>query len=120
MTAEGLCHLYAEGGNREQLLSSFLVAQNSGVVFHQTGGEMMGPVFFSDEIQIGCGGWVQHSLNRFSPGIAYGTGGQASPSVSVIGSVSLKMSSGKVAIEIFESIDHRGIALKPNPFLESI
>jgi len=105
---------------REELLSPFLVAQNSGVVFHQTGGEMMGPVFFGDEIQIGCGGWVQHSLNRFSPGITYGPGGQASPSVSVIGSVSLKMNSGKVAIEIFESIDHRGIALKPNPFLESI
>ena len=80
----------------------------------------MGPIFFGDKVQIGSGGWIEHSLDRCSPGIANGTGGQTSPGVGVIGSVGLEVGFGEVAVEIFESINHRGIALKPNPFLEPI
>ena len=80
----------------------------------------MGPIFFGDKVQIGCGSGVQHSLNRCSPGVAYGTGGQPWPCVGVIGRVSLEVGSGEVAVEIFDSIDDRGIALKPNPLFEPI
>ena len=95
----------------------FLVAENSGVMLHQSGGKVVGAVFFGDKVHIGCGGRIQHRLNRCSPGITNGTGGQTSPSVGVIRGVSLKIGSRKVAIEILESIDHRGIALQANPLL---
>ena len=94
-----------------------LVAENSGVMLHQSGGKLVGAVFFGNKVQIGCGGGVEHRLNRCSPGIAYGTGGQTSSRVCIIGSVSLEIGSREVAIEILKAIDHRGIALKANPFL---
>jgi hypothetical protein len=91
------------GGNsriREELLSPFLVPQNSRVMFHQTCGEMMGPIFFGDKVQIGSRDWIEHSLDGFSPGIANGTGGQTSPCVGVIGSVGLEVGFSEVAVEI--------------------
>ena len=80
----------------------------------------MGPVFLGDEVQVGSGGWLEYGLDGFSPRIADGTGGQASPSVSVIRSVGLKVDSGKVTVEILEAINYSGIALKSNPLPQPI
>ena len=80
----------------------------------------MGPIFFGHKVQIGRGGWVENCLDRCRSRIANRAGGQTSPGVSVIGSVLLKVGSGKVAIEVSESVDYRGITLKPNPFSEAI
>lgn len=60
----------------------------------------MGPVFFGHKVQIGRGGWVEHCLDRCRSRIADGASGQASSGVGVIGSVFLKVGSGKVAIEV--------------------
>ena len=80
----------------------------------------MGPVFFGHKVQIGRGGWVEHCLDRCRSRIADGADGQASPGVGVIGSVFLKVGSGEVTIEVSESVNYRGVTLKPNPFSETI
>ena len=81
---------------------------------------MMGPIFLGHKVQIGCGGWVEHCLDRCRARIADGADGQASPGVSVIGSVLLKVGSGEVAIKVSESVNYRWVTLKPNPFSEAI
>ena len=80
----------------------------------------MGAVFLSHKVQIGSGGWVEHCLDRCRPRIANGAYGQASPGIGIIGSVLLKVGSGEVTIEVPESINYRGVTLKPNPFSEAI
>ena len=80
----------------------------------------MGPVFFGHKVQIGRGGWVKNCLDRCRSRIANRASGQASPGVSVIGSVLLQVGSGEVAIEVSESVNYRGVTLKPDPLSEAI
>ena len=101
-------------------LSSSLVAQNRCVVFCQCGGEMVGAIFLGDKIQKRSGGRVENGLDGSGTGIADRAGRQASTCIGVIGSIGKKVGPCEVAIEALESIDHSGIALKPDPSPEAV
>ena len=80
----------------------------------------MGPIIFGNEIEVWNGSRVEGCQKGFLAGITDGGGRKSNGEVGVIRGLPEQMFFGQISIEIFNSIDHGGIALEGNVSFQAI
>ncbi len=90
----------------------FLIFPNGTIVFFDFGRKIVGPIVFGDEIEVRNRSGVERCPKRFLTGVTDGGGRKPNDEIGVVRSLFAQMFFGQISIEILNSVDHSGIALK--------
>ena len=90
----------------------FLVFPHRLIMSFDIRRKIVGPVVFRDEVEVGDRSWVKGSKDGVFSGVTNGCRGKAIHEIGIIRGGPQQIFLGQISIEIFDSIDHCGIALK--------
>ena len=89
-------------------------------MFFEISRKIVGPVVFGDEVEVGDRGGGEGSKDRVFSRITDGCGGESIHEIGIIRARTQQIFFGQISVKVFDSIDHRGIALKGHPFFQTI
>jgi len=97
-----------------------LISPHGLIVLSDIRRKTVGPVVLGDEVEVGDRSRVEGSMDGVFSRVTDGRRGKPIHEIGIIRGGSQHILFGQISVKVFDSIDHRGIALKGHPFFQTI